>query len=280
MQTAHELILDAAGEGIYGLDKTGGITFGNAASTEILGWQVDDVRGKPAHDTHHHSHADGSPYPREECPIYAAINDGKVHRVDSEVFWHTDGTAVPIEYTSTPIMQDGKPTGAVVVFRDISQRREIERQREEAYAAVKALTEQLEQERDYLREEINVTVNFGKIIGESEALKRVLAHTDGLQGAPAHGLGVSPDGKTLWSTSKVYSHAYVHSLPDLREIGRVFVGQHPEWVTFTPDSKTVYIGAAGDNETHAIDVATMKEVATISVGQVPKRVATALMAVE
>ena len=60
------------------------------------------------------------------------------------------------------------------------------------------------------------------------------AHTDGLQGAPAHGLGVSPDGKTLWSTSKVYSHAYVFSLPDLKPIGTVFVGQHPEWVTFTP----------------------------------------------
>ncbi len=106
------------------------------------------------------------------------------------------------------------------------------------------------------------------------------AHTDGLQGAPAHGLGVSPDGKTLWSTSKVYSHAYVYALPDLKEIGRVFVGQHPEWVTFTPDGKFVYIGAAGDNETHAIDVATMKKVASISVGQVPKRVGTALMAVE
>jgi len=106
------------------------------------------------------------------------------------------------------------------------------------------------------------------------------AHTDGLQGAPTHGLGVSPDGKTLWSTSKVYSHAYVHSLPDLKEIGRVRVGQHPEWVTFTPDSKYVYIGAAGDNETHAVDVAAMKVVATMSVGQVPKRVGTAIMAVE
>lgn len=107
-----------------------------------------------------------------------------------------------------------------------------------------------------------------------------IAHTDGLQGAPAHGLGVSPDGSTLWSTSKVYSHVYVHSLPDLREIGRVRVGQHPEWVTFTPDGRLAYIGAAGDNETHAIDVAAMKVIATISVGQVPKRVGTALMAVE
>ena len=103
------------------------------------------------------------------------------------------------------------------------------------------------------------------------------AHTDGLQGAPAHGLGVSPDGKTLWSTSKVYSHAYVFSLPDIKPIGTVFVGQHPEWVTFTPDSKFVYIGAAGDNMTFAVNVQTLKEVARIPVGQVPKRIATAVL---
>jgi YVTN family beta-propeller protein len=103
------------------------------------------------------------------------------------------------------------------------------------------------------------------------------AHTDGLQGAPAHGLGVSPDGKTLWSTSKVYSHAYVFSLPDIKPIGTVFVGQHPEWVTFTPDSRFVYIGAAGDNLTFAVNVQTLKEVARIPVGQVPKRIATAIL---
>ena len=106
------------------------------------------------------------------------------------------------------------------------------------------------------------------------------AHTDGLQGAPAHGLGVTPDGRTLWSTSKVYSHAYVFSLPDLKPLGTVFAGQHPEWVTFTPDSRFAYIGAAGDNMTFAIDVRTLKEVARIPVGQVPKRVATALMQTE
>ena len=102
-------------------------------------------------------------------------------------------------------------------------------------------------------------------------------HTDGLQGAPAHGLLVSPDGRTLWSTSKVYSYAYVHSLPDLKEIGRVFVGQHPEWVTFTPDGRTAYIAAAGDNMVFAIDTRTLKEVARIPVGQTPKRNGTAIM---
>jgi len=108
---------------------------------------------------------------------------------------------------------------------------------------------------------------------EHPAVPGYEAHFDGLQGAPAHGLAVSPDGKTLWSTSKVYGHAYVHSLPDLQEIGRVFVGQHPEWITFTPDGKTYYMGAAGDNATVAVDAATLQVVAKIPVGQVPKRIA-------
>ncbi len=106
------------------------------------------------------------------------------------------------------------------------------------------------------------------------------AHRDGLQGAPAHGLAVSPDGQTLWSTSKVYSHVYVHSLPDLEEVGRVFVGQHPEWITFTPDGKFAYIGAAGDNATYVVDTKKLQAVARIAVGQVPKRVGTVLMAVD
>lgn len=105
-------------------------------------------------------------------------------------------------------------------------------------------------------------------------------HFDGLQGAPAHGLGVPPGGKTIWSTSKVYSTVYIYSLPDLEEVAQVYVGQHPEWITFTPDGKTAYIGAAGDHVTYAVDVASMKTVARIPVGQVPKRVATVLMAID
>ena len=199
LQIAHQLILDAAGEGIYGLDSEGKITFGNSASTEILGWHVGDVRGRLAHEIHHHSHADGSSYPREECPIYAAITDGKVHRVDNEVFWHTDGSAIPVEYTSTPIMQDGKPNGAVVVFRNIATRKKIEQQREAAYAEVKALTEQLAQERDYLRDEINITVNYGEIIGESDALKRALAQIEAVAQTQASVLilGESGVGKEM-----------------------------------------------------------------------------------
>jgi len=112
---------------------------------------------------------------------------------------------------------------------------------------------------------------------EHPAIAGVEAHTDGLQTAPAHGLAVTPDGKSLWSTSKVYGYAYVHALADLKEIGRVFVGQHPEWLTFTPDGKLAYVAAAGDNMVFVIDTKSLKEVARIPVGQVPKRNATALL---
>jgi len=109
------------------------------------------------------------------------------------------------------------------------------------------------------------------------ALAGVEAHWDGLQGAPAHGLGITPDGKQLWSTSKVYGYAYVYSLPDMKQLARVYVGQHPEWITFTPDGRLVYVAAAGDNLTFAVDTKTFKEVSRIPVGQVPKRNLTAIL---
>ncbi len=199
LRTMHELILNAAGEGIYGLDRDGKATFGNAATMEILGWQPQKVIGKQSHDIHHHSHPDGTPYPHTDCPIYAALRDGEVHRVDDEVFWHIDGSAVAVEYTSTPILQDGEIQGAVVVFRDISERKEIERQREEAFRQIKQLKEQLEQERDYLRDEIKSESDFGEIIGASTPLKRTMAQIEAVATTPANVLilGESGVGKEM-----------------------------------------------------------------------------------
>ena len=199
LQRIHELILNAAGEGIYGLDNQGRMTFANQASTEILGWGVEESLGQLAHEVHHHSHANGSKYDRVECPIYAAFKDGKVHRVDDEVFWHADGRGIPVEYTSTPIIEDGELTGAVVVFKDISERIQIEKQREEAFQEIKRLKEQLELERDYLRDEIKITSNFGEMIGQSQPLKRMLEQIEAVAQTAANVLvlGESGVGKEL-----------------------------------------------------------------------------------
>lgn len=96
-------------------------------------------------------------------------------------------------------------------------------------------------------------------------------HTEGLQGSPSHGIGVAPDGKTLWVNSKMNSHVYAYSLPDLKLLGGVRVGDHPDWLTFTPDSRRVYIANAGSNSVSVVDIASIKEVTRIAVGQVPKR---------
>ena len=199
LESRSGLILECAGEGIYGLDAEGRLTFGNEAAADILGWRTEDVIGQKAHDVHHHSHADGSPYPREDCPIYAALKDGEIHRVDDEAFWHANGSPVPVEYTSTPIFKDGKPDGAVVVFRDVSERKEAAQQQALAFEEIRQLKDLLEQERDYLREEVDITANFGEIVGESQVLKRTLAQLQAVAPTPANVLihGESGVGKEL-----------------------------------------------------------------------------------
>ena len=102
-------------------------------------------------------------------------------------------------------------------------------------------------------------------------------NNEGIQGAPAHGILIAPDGKTLWSTSKFNSAVYAYSMPDLKYLGEVKVGKVPDWITFTPDSKKMYVANAHDNTVSVIDVAARKELTKIKVGQVPKRNITAII---
>ena len=136
----NELILQAAGEGIYGLDTQGITTFVNPAAARMLGYKPEELVGKRHHELVHYSKPDGKPYPHEQCPIYAAFKDGAVRtNVDDEVFWQKDGTCFPVEYTSTPIIEDDKVLGAVVTFRDITNRKRLEKvllQSEEKYRSI------------------------------------------------------------------------------------------------------------------------------------------------
>jgi YVTN family beta-propeller protein len=101
--------------------------------------------------------------------------------------------------------------------------------------------------------------------------------TDTLQGSPSHGLGITPDGKTLCVLSKMNTRIYIYSMPDLKLLGDVKTGHHPDWLTFTPDGKRVYVANAGSNSVSVVDIATRKEITQIKVGQVPKRNVTAVL---
>ena len=120
-------LLDGEEAGVYGVDREGRATLVTPAVAAMTGHALDELVGRTMHEVLHHSHADGAGYPREDCPIYAAFRDGKVHQAE-EVFWRKDGSSFPIEYISTPLTQRGELVGAVVVFRDLGQRqRERER---------------------------------------------------------------------------------------------------------------------------------------------------------
>lgn len=132
----NELILNAAGEGIYGLDGEGKATFINQSAARILRYEPGELIDRPMHSIVQHSKPDGTFYPVEESPIYAAFKNGAVHQVTDEVFWRKDGSSFPVEYVSTPIQEQGKIVGAVVTFKDITERRAIEQIKNEFISVV------------------------------------------------------------------------------------------------------------------------------------------------
>ncbi len=122
-------LLNSMAEGAYGIDKNGNLKFVNRAFLEILGYdQSDELIGKNAHNLIHHSYPDGSDYPESECKSFFAFHKIEDNHVTDEVFWKKDGSAIPVEYWSKPIINDGVILGAVVTFVDITQRKLVEEQ--------------------------------------------------------------------------------------------------------------------------------------------------------
>ncbi len=120
------LLLESSGEGIYGVDFQGQCTFINTMGAQMLGYAVSEVLGQNIHALIHHSHPDRSLYPRDRSYLYQSVQTGRRFRVDDEVLWRKNGTAFPAEYATAPLMQDGRTTGAVVTFVDITSRKAVE----------------------------------------------------------------------------------------------------------------------------------------------------------
>lgn len=178
IERGNQLILRAAGEGIFGVSTDGKTTFVNPAAEKMLGWDTGDLVGRDMHAMVHHHRPDGSHYPHEECPIYAAFRDGAVHHVENEMFFRKDGSGFWVEYTSTPIRDRGRLVGAVIIFRDVSERHAADERLRAALAEVDTLRERLQHENAYLQEEMRIERNHGGVIGRSAAIRRVLSQVE------------------------------------------------------------------------------------------------------
>lgn len=172
--TGKHLLLSAVGDGIYSINHQGLCTFINPVGAKMLGLKPEDVIGKNIHQIHHHTHEDGRHYPVEECPIYAAVHDGVVHKGIQEVFWRVDGSYFPVEFTSTPVIRDGEIIGAVVVFRDISERLNTEAKLTQALNELQNLKSRLEQQNEYLQEEILQDNQYHEIVGNSSSIREII----------------------------------------------------------------------------------------------------------
>ncbi|MFO0775842.1 MAG: PAS domain-containing sensor histidine kinase [Nitrospiraceae bacterium] len=150
----YELLLNSVRDGIYGVDREGRATFINPAVTAMLGWTAAELIGRPMHALVSYCHADGRPYPSDESPVAKTLLNGSSHATSDDVFWRRDGTSFPVEYSSTPIREGGRVVGAVVVFRDITERHQAQSHLEDTLERLRTLSQRLQTVREEERARI------------------------------------------------------------------------------------------------------------------------------
>ncbi|HTH47399.1 MAG TPA: response regulator, partial [Candidatus Limnocylindria bacterium] len=193
----NRLILDSTAEGIFGVDTEGRVTFINPAVTAMLHFSPEELIGKGSHDLMHHHRADGSIYPKEECPMFAAYKHGKASRIDDEFLWRKDSTGLPVEYGVTPIFKNGTLLGAVVSFTDITERRlaqtELLAEKEKAEAATKAKSEFLANMSHEIRTPMNAIIGLSHLALKTDLSPKQRDYVSKVHNAGTSLLGIIND---------------------------------------------------------------------------------------
>ncbi|WP_104523715.1 SpoIIE family protein phosphatase [Blastococcus atacamensis] len=196
-------VLANVADGIYGLDAGGRVEFVNPAAVRLTGHPAEEQLGNDQHALIHHHRTDGSPYPREECPVWRALRTGRTVVSDDETFWRRDGSAMPVEMVVVPTVEDGVQTGVVVSFRDLTERLAAQRQAAELEALAlraaseRALSDRLQQslltpppEPDHLQ----IAVRYRPAAHEAQV------------GGDWYDAFLQPDGATMLAIGDVVGH--------------------------------------------------------------------------
>ena len=137
------LLLESSVDGIFGIRADTSCIFFNPAGAAMLGYAPDALQNRKLHELIHHHHGDGSLYPAVDSAIHRAAQGGFSLRIDEDVFWHKDGTPVPVAYSVSPMVVEGKPAGAVITFSDITERKRGQAEREHLLKEVQAANDRL-----------------------------------------------------------------------------------------------------------------------------------------
>ncbi|WP_310304042.1 sensor histidine kinase [Nocardioides marmoribigeumensis] len=131
-----EALVTSVADGIYGVGHDGLVSFVNPAAAATLGYSVEDLLGRDPHDTFHAPQADGTPYPKETCYVAQAMQDNATVSAEADRYLRADGTVIPVEVTASPLRDEAGVRGAVVAFRDTTERHEVERMKHEFLSVV------------------------------------------------------------------------------------------------------------------------------------------------
>ncbi|MFD2090053.1 SpoIIE family protein phosphatase [Blastococcus deserti] len=199
----YEWVLANVADGIYGLDADGRVEFVNPAAVRITGHAADEQRGQDQHALLHGRRPDGSHYPKQDCPVWRSLRTGRTVVAEDELFWHRDGTGIPIDLIAVPTVEDGTVTGVIVSFRDLTDRRAAQRQAaelrrlSEEAAEQRALSDRLQQalltpppEPDHL----HVAVRYAAAAHEAQV------------GGDWYDAFLQPDGATMLVIGDVVGH--------------------------------------------------------------------------
>ena len=220
----NRLLLESTGDGMYGVDTEGNCTFLNHAAARMLGFSADETLGRNMHRLTHYSRADGSSYPVEDCPIYRVFQTGQTCRVDTEVFWREDGSPFPVEYFSSPIVENGVIQGAVVTFTDITRRRQDEddlrQAKDDAEAASRTKSQFLANMSHELRTPMNAILGYSEMLqeeAEDEGLDQFTPDLQKIQNAGKHLLALINDILDLSKieAGKMELYLETFSVPDV-----------------------------------------------------------------
>ena len=170
LQRHNELVLSSAGEGICGFDCEGQVTFINPAAAAMLSWPDQNLSDQSIHNIFGRD----DPNAKEYCPVHNIMQGKKRFQAHDKLFWRQDGSNFPVDFVSTPIMEENQLQGVVVIFSDITERKQADQKLKQALSEIEQLKNRLQAENSYLQEQVNLNHSFEDILGQSEPLKTVL----------------------------------------------------------------------------------------------------------